>query len=132
MATQKTNKYQYIDLLLQVNNDLAVSNSLTQALDTLVNITSSVIGAERGTVFINDSETQELYSRVAQGNLNREIRVMSNQGIAGWVFTNNTGAIVNDAYKDERFHKLVDMRTGYRTKSTVSYTHLTLPTTPYV
>ena len=117
MATQKTNKYQYIDLLLQVNNDLAVSNSLTQALDTLVNITSSVIGAERGTVFINDSETQELYSRVAQGNLNREIRVMSNQGIAGWVFTNNTGAIVNDAYKDERFHKSVDMRTGYRTKS---------------
>ena len=117
MATQKTNKYQYIDLLLQVNNDLAVSNSLTQALDTLVNITSSVIGAERGTVFINDSETQELYSRVAQGNLNREIRVMSNQGIAGWVFTNNTGTIVNDAYKDERFHKSVDMRTGYRTKS---------------
>ena len=46
MATQKTNKYQYIDLLLQVNNDLAVSHSLTQALDTLVNITSSVIGAE--------------------------------------------------------------------------------------
>ena len=92
MATQKTNKYQYIELLLQVNNDLAVSNSLTQALDTLVNITSSVIGAERGTVFINDSETQELYSRVAQGNLNREIRVMSNQGIAGWVFTNNTGS----------------------------------------
>ena len=115
--TQKTNKYQYIDLLLQVNNDLAVSHSLTQALDTLVNITSSVIGAERGTVFINDSETQELYSRVAQGNLNREIRVMNKQGIAGWVFTNNTGTIVNDAYKDERFHKSVDMRTGYRTKS---------------
>ena len=117
MGTKKTNIGQYADLLLRVNNDLAVSDSLIQALDTLINITSSVIGTERGTVFIHDNETQEIYSFVAQGNLKREIRFMSNQGIAGWVFTNNKGTIVNEAYKDDRFHKSIDMRTGYRTKS---------------
>ena len=74
-------KQQFSDLLLQVNNDLAISSSLDEALDTLINIASSVIGAERGTAFINDQDTHELYSRVAQGNLKREIRFMNNKGI---------------------------------------------------
>ena len=114
---KEKNSNTYSELLLQVNNDLAISSSLDEALDTLINIASSVIGAERGTAFINDKDTHELYSRVAQGNLKREIRFMNNKGIAGWVFTHNDGAIVHDAYKDERFNKSVDMRTGYRTKS---------------
>ena len=117
MAKKENNNTKYSDLLLQVNNDLAISNSLDEALDTLINISSSVIGAERGTAFINDNETHELYSRVAQGNLKRTIRFMNNKGIAGWVYTNNEGAVVHEAYKDERFNKSVDMKTGYRTKS---------------
>ena len=113
----KNNKDKYSDLLLQVNNDLAISDSLDDALDTLINIASSVIGSERGTAFINDKNTNELYSRVAQGDLKREIRFMNHKGIAGWVFSNNEGTIVHDAYKDGRFNKSIDMRTGYRTKS---------------
>ena len=35
---------EYIELLLQVNNDLAVTETLDQALVTLVNILSSIIG----------------------------------------------------------------------------------------
>ena len=104
MPTKKINKKNITELLLKISNDLAVTTNLDEALDTLVNITSSVIGAERATVFINDNLTQELYSRVAQGNFKREIRFMNNKGVAGWSFTNNKGAIVNDAYKDKRFN----------------------------
>ncbi len=104
-------------LLLKVNNDMAVTDSLDTALETLVNIISNTIGAERGTIFLNDDKTGELYSRVAQGSFMREIRIMNNKGIAGWVFTHEEGAIVHDAYKDKRFYKNVDMKTGFRTKS---------------
>jgi len=104
-------------LLLRVNNDMAVTDSLDTALETLVNIISNTIGAERGTIFLNDDKTGELYSRVAQGSFMREIKIMNNKGIAGWVFTHEEGAIVHDAYKDKRFYKNVDMRTGFRTKS---------------
>jgi len=104
-------------LLLKVNNDMAVTDSLDTALETLVSIVANTIGAERGTIFLNDDKTSELYSRVAQGSFMREIRIMNNRGIAGWVFTHEEGAIVHDAYKDKRFYKNVDMRTGFRTKS---------------
>ena len=104
-------------MLLQVTTDLAKTKSLDEALETLVKITTTTIGAERGTIFLNDSATGELYSRIAQGSFRREIRILNTKGVAGWVFTNNKGAIIPDAYKDDRFNKAVDVRTGFRTKS---------------
>jgi adenylate cyclase len=107
----------FSDMLLQVTTDLAKTKSLDEALETLVKITTSTIGAERGTIFLNDASTNELYSRIAQGNFRREIRIMNSKGVAGWVFSHNEGAIIPDAYKDDRFNKAVDVRTGFRTKS---------------
>jgi adenylate cyclase len=104
-------------ILLEVTNRLSVAKNLDEALAVLVEITTFYIKAERGTVFINDKTTGELYSRIAQGNLKREIRILNTKGVAGWVFSNNQGAIITDAYKDPRFNKAVDVRTGFRTKS---------------
>ena len=87
---------EYAELLLQVNNDLAVTETLDQALESLLNISSSIIGAERGAIFLNDPKTEELYSRVAQGDFMREIRFMNSKGIAGWSYKHEKGAIVHD------------------------------------
>ena len=123
MATEtksiKDTNGNFSELLLQVNNDLAVTETLDQALESLVNITTSIIGTERGTIFLNDAKSEELYSRVAQGSFMREIRFMNSKGVAGWSYTNEKGAIVHDPYKDDRFNKNVDIRTGFRTKSII-------------
>ena len=89
----------FAEMLLQVTNDLAKTKTLDEALETLVNITTSSIGAERGTIFLNDNSTGELYSRVAQGNFRREIRILNTKGVAGWVFSKNEGVIIHDAYE---------------------------------
>ena len=116
-ATESKRTARFSDMLLQVTTDLAKTKSLDEALETLVKITTTTIGAERGTIFLNDSSTGELYSRIAQGNFRREIRILNSKGVAGWVFTHNEGTIIHDAYKDDRFNKAVDVRTGFRTKS---------------
>ena len=64
-------------MLLKVTNEMASSKTLDEALEILVNITTTTIGAERGTIFLNDSQTGELYSRVAQGQIRREIRILN-------------------------------------------------------
>ena len=53
-------KAQFADLLLQVNNDLAITNTLDEALEALVGITTSIIKCERGTIFLNDPKSAEL------------------------------------------------------------------------
>jgi adenylate cyclase len=96
---------------------MASYETLDEMLSVLVEITTREIRADRGTIFLNDPETGELYSRVAQGNFQREIRIINNTGIAGHVFTTGESLIVYDAYADSRFNRSVDEKTGYVTKS---------------
>jgi adenylate cyclase len=68
-------------------------------------------------LFLNDAETNELYSRVAQGNSSREIRLLNNSGVAGHVFTTGEGVIIDDAYADPRFNRTIDEQTGFVTRN---------------
>ena len=105
------------ELLLNVAQTMATYETLDEMLNVLVEITTREIHADRGTIFLNDAETGELYSRVAQGTFHREIRIINNTGIAGHVFTTGESLIVHDAYNDARFNRSVDEKTGYTTKS---------------
>src|SRR5665811_2625110 len=76
-----------VELLLEVSRRMAAYDSLDDVLRTLVEMTTAELNAERGTLFLNDYETNELYSRVAQGSFRREIRILNTTGVAGHVFT---------------------------------------------
>ena len=116
-AAAQKRRLREAELLLEVSRKMSVTDSLDEVLNTLLDATILELNAERGTLFLNDYETNELYSRVAQGAFRREIRINNNTGVAGYVFTTGQGAIVQDAYADPRFNRSVDERTGYVTKN---------------
>jgi len=106
-----------VELLLQVSRKMAAYDSLDDVLRVLVEMTTAELDAERGTLFLNDAETNELYSRVAQGNIKHEIRILNTSGIAGYVFTSGESVLIADAYSDERFNRSVDEQTGFITRN---------------
>ncbi len=103
--------------LLDVMRSLAAERDLTALLQKIMSKTSEVMEADRSTLFLVDDETQEIWSKVAQGESVKEIRVPLGVGIAGHVA--KSGEVINiaDAYKDSRFNPEVDRRTGYKTKT---------------
>ena len=105
------------ELLLKLAQRVASIEKLDDLLATLVEIVAAETDAERGTLFLNDPATNELYSRVAQGTFNREIRLLNNSGIAGNVFQTGKGEIVPDAYADPRFNRDIDQKTSFTTKN---------------
>ncbi|MEE9239810.1 MAG: GAF domain-containing protein, partial [bacterium] len=105
------------EMLLDVSRTVAAFETLDEILASLVEFIRREVDAERGTIFLNDDQTGELYSRVAQGNFQREIRILNTSGIAGHVFQSGKGEIVHDAYSDERFNREIDQQTGFVTKS---------------
>ena len=74
------------ELLLSVNRKVAGLTDLNTILFNIIDEVVSELGAERVASFLNDTSTNELYSRVAQGELTREIRFLNTSGIAGSVF----------------------------------------------
>ncbi|MGQ0664849.1 MAG: GAF domain-containing protein [Pseudomonadota bacterium] len=116
-AQTRTRRLNAARLLLSVSHRMAAAATLGEQLEALVEIASQATHCERGTLFLNDSTTNELYSRVALGTGNREIRILNSSGIAGMVFTTGQSAIIHDAYADPRFHPTIDEIMGFRTKS---------------
>ncbi len=90
---------------------------LDELLRTLVEIFTTETDSEQGSLFLNDPTTNELYSRVAQGLGNREIRMLNDAGIAGAVFRSGRGEIVHDAYADPRFDRHIDELNEFTTRS---------------
>ena len=78
-------KLRLSELLLRVSRNIAGLSNLKEILFAIIE-TVTEIGADRGTLFLNDPLTGELYSRVAQGELTREIRILNSSGIAGAIF----------------------------------------------
>ena len=107
------------NVLLEVSRRCAQKTTLDGILEVLVEMTSRELDCDRGTLFLNDPSSGELFSRVAQGTLSREIRILNSTGIAGAVFQSGEPAIIDDAYDDPRFNSSVDERTGYRTTTII-------------
>ena len=103
--------------LLEISRLCAQKTTLDGILTVLVEMTSLELNCDRGTIFLNDPVSEELFSRVAQGGLTREIRIMNNSGIAGAVFQSGEAELIHDNYADPRFNSLIDERTGYRTNN---------------
>ncbi|MFA7241720.1 MAG: GAF domain-containing protein [Sulfuricellaceae bacterium] len=110
-------RYREAVLLLEISHRIAAQDTLDGILQTLVEITTAELDAERSSLFLNDPDTCELYSRVAQGAIQREIRILNTSGIAGYVFTTGEGLIIPDAYADPRFNRSVDEQTGFVTRN---------------
>jgi adenylate cyclase len=115
-----------IQVLLDVSNKLGATPTLTDAIRTLIDLTTAAIGAERGAVFLNDAGPDELFSRIRDGKFEREVRMPNTVGIAGHVFTTGSPVTVDDAYADERFNRTVDEMTGYTTKTVLCVPIVTL------
>ena len=105
------------EMLLDVSRKVAAIESLDEVLGVLMEMSTWELGAERSTLFLNDPQTGELYSRFAQGNFQREIRFLNDSGIAGHVFTSGKGILIHDAYAHKWFNRSVDEQTGFRTRN---------------
>ena len=105
------------DFILELTHDLASELNLDTLLSRIMHATTELLGADRSTLFLYDRRTNELFSRVAEGLQIKEIRIPTDSGIAGDVFTNRQTVNITDPYNDPRFNKEVDRRTGYHTES---------------
>lgn len=103
-----------IDLL----NHEAFESMLDQVIEAFTFKVGQITNADRVTLYLLDRERGELWSKVARSGHNPlEIRIPASSGIAGHVAT--TGQLMNvaDAYEEPLFHRGVDERTGYRTRT---------------
>lgn len=103
--------------LLELSKSLSSEVDLDSLLGVVVEKASSVIDAERTSVFVYDPVSDRLSSRIAQGVGGEVIELPPGEGIAGDVARTRSVANIPDAYVDPRFSPDADRRTGFLTRS---------------
>lgn len=106
-----------LERLVEAGKALNGTLDLGELFGVILAIVIEQTRAERASLFLLDTQRQELWSLVAQGLGQVEIRLPAGKGLAGWVAQSGETLNIPDAYEDARFDRSVDKASGYRTRN---------------
>jgi phosphoserine phosphatase RsbU/P len=109
-----------LSAILESTKLLNSTLDLPELLDIILQLSTRLCGADRGTVFLVDRKHNEIWSVKGLGLQKHEIRLSVERGIAGWVALHGIPVRVEDASADPRFDPAVDRDLGYHTRELIA------------
>jgi len=106
-----------LQTLVEASKALNSTLDLGELFEITLNMTTQQAGAERASLFLVDAQRKELWTLVAQGLEQKEIRLPFGKGLAGWVAESGETIALEDAYADPRFDRSVDKVSGFHTRT---------------
>ena len=119
---QKEEEIAKMSALMEASIIINSTRNLEELLKIIMQSAEKVMLAEASSVYLIDSEKNELYFEMATGPKQDEvkkIRLKMGEGIAGWVAYTGESLLVPDVAKDPRFAKRVDEQTKFITRSVI-------------
>ncbi len=110
-----------VEAMKQIGRVLGSNLELDPLLAEIVQRTTELLEADRTTLFLAEPGSDQLWSKVMEGQELREIRLSAGSGVAGWVAENGEPLHILDAYADDRFNPEIDRQSGYRTESILAW-----------
>jgi adenylate cyclase len=116
-ALELSRSYREKSALLEVTEALGRQLELVPLIQGILERATTLLRADRGSLFLVDHARGELWAKVAQGMGTTEIRFPIDRGISGHVARTGETLSIDDAYQHPLFNPEIDHRTGYRTRS---------------
>ncbi|EFO79329.1 GAF domain-containing protein [Oscillochloris trichoides DG-6] len=104
-----------LNLLYEIGQSLSINLDLSSLLNDIKLRAPKVVGAERCSILLLDEQRNELVLEIPGEN--RQYRMPSDRGIAGWVVTHGVGQIVNDVEQDARWYDAIGREAEFNTRS---------------
>jgi GAF domain-containing protein len=104
--------------LADFGKTLLDKTSIIDGLPHISKYAKEISGAQRCSIFINDMQTNELWTTIADGV--DKIIVPTNKGIVGHTIEIKQPIIANEPYKDPHFFPDIDERTGFKTENLIA------------
>jgi signal transduction histidine kinase len=120
LETEPTRLLRRYARLIELSTELASTLDIEILLDRIVEAAREVTECEAVSLLTFDPKDGHLYFQAATDLLSEGLgrtAVPTENSIAGWIFTQNSPLIVEDALKDPRFFKEVDVLTRFQTRS---------------
>ena len=106
-----------LESLIDAAKQLNTTFDIDKLLPIILDHATKNLNAARGTIYLVDERTQEIWSKVVKGTGLIEIRLPIGTGISGTVAKTGKTINVKDASKDKRFYSAFDAKSGFHTKT---------------
>jgi two-component system sensor histidine kinase HydH len=120
MAVEHPQEGSELRTLVELSTLINSSLDIQTVLDNAMECVQMSMNAEASAIFELDEAKRELSFRIVLGDAAdkaKEVRLRIGEGVAGWVAQTGTPVIVQDTHSDSRFSPLVDVTTGFETRS---------------
>ncbi len=115
MVSQK--EISRLNSVVQATQTVNSSLRLNRVLELILQEAMRITDAERGTIYLLDENTSEIWARVIAGDEISEIRQPLGKGISGYVAQTGETVNITHAYEDKRFNPEFDRKSGFKTKN---------------
>jgi diguanylate cyclase (GGDEF)-like protein len=112
-----------LSVFSSIGTSIVSERSIRGVLDRVMEHVASFFGPLNWSILLVDALHSELVFARAVGRTGEGLvgeRLPLNEGIAGWVATRGTPAVVEDTSSDSRFSERMDSVTGFRTQSVIA------------
>ena len=121
-APELAHRVARLEMLLKISRMMNATSNPGTLIRSIAEEVGSYVKADRCSIYFYNREANELYTYLAMGlEEGQQIRVPSGVGIAGYVFQSGEVLNVPDVDQDPRFDKEAAKRTGYKTRSMLTY-----------
>lgn len=102
--------------LLEISTAISGQVRLEKLLEEIIAAATSLLEADRSSLFLYDAKRDILRSVVAEG-MEQVIELRPDQGIAGTAFASGRIMRLDDAYGSSNFYAEIDRKTGFHTRN---------------
>ena len=95
---------------------------LKNLLDEIIFASKQLLQAEASSLLLYDNDSKLLHFHTVTGEKGKVIKSQSVRlgvGISGWSAKNKKPVIINNCYKDPRFNKEFDLKSGFKTRNMI-------------
>ncbi|MBN1936950.1 MAG: GAF domain-containing protein [Anaerolineae bacterium] len=113
-------RVEVLSFMNRIGQTVTSSLNRRQVLQAVMEETAQVLHTQSCSVLLYDPESNELAFEIAVDSETadiRNVRISSEDSIAGWALRKDEPVVINDVQRDEHFCTLIDQMTGTQTHS---------------
>ncbi|MCL4549380.1 MAG: SpoIIE family protein phosphatase [Bacteroidetes bacterium] len=121
-AASKNNLLKRLNFFEEITQKIFEKKPLEKLLDEIISTSKMLLNAEASSLLLYDKNGKSLTFHTVAGEKKRMLQsrtIQLGQGLGGWVAKHKKPLVISDCYRDERFNKEFDLKTGFKTRNMI-------------
>lgn len=106
----------------EITQEIFEKKPLNQLLDEIISTSKTLLNAEASSLLLYDKAAKSLTFHTVTGEKKKMLKsrtIKLGQGLGGWVAKHKKTLVIADCYRDPRFNKAFDLKTGFKTRNMI-------------